>query len=1079
MELKKLIKKGKINILKGFTNDDFNYLAQEYEPIVDVEFTNLINYLRYINRNTDSNFIRLIQALNSPKTYIMRYEEFLSIINNYGIKRFQDENVQRKMVVINNAIIPKQYYYFTKDFVEENKQTLDKFIDSDKYSEKIEDEEINIISDIYSDINKYKNTYFYSFISQEDLLNELEEIFVFDYIETHEIMKDNSGITSIELTHDTDSFLILIDRILNTKEKEFYITFKDRKARERYIDYVKKLPGVFKGISIYEYSQVVDTKPKTYRSEILNLFHKYWGPNYVFRELEFYSNPDDEIHYKKTTYISQGTIIEDIITQAEKAYNSDESYKDIFITAPTGAGKSILFQISALYISQKYKYVTIVISPLIALMKDQIDNMYKRGIYNATFINSSITQVEKEERIEKIKNGEFDIVYLAPETLLAYNIQSLIGERKIGLLIVDEAHIVTTWGRDFRPDYWYLGAYITRIRKDQQFPICALTATAVYYGSEDMYGEIINSLNMRSTNTYLGKVVRDNITFQYNVDNRNPGREEYDKIKKEYVVDKVKTALRENKKLIIYFPYVRQVEKLHTFLNGKYPGKIAIYHGQLDQRLKDLNLEAFKNGEKKVLLCTKAFGMGVDIPDIEYVYHYAITGNLNDYVQEFGRIARNKSIKGIVYMDYLKKDFTFVNQLFGMSAIQDYQLKAVLKRLYDLYNINGQRRNFLVTPNDFAQIFMRGKKNDEDEIERKLKTSLLLIEKDSRNRFDFPMVVSRPRSLFTTIYLTIYHDSEQEVLKSKFGKYFKRVSDGRKNELEIRRNQEVRVSDLGDTYIFNAKECWINEYPNLTFANFKYLLLNPDEKLPGFPLKNRIIPKYRLKILSEMPLKALPIELEKHVNNITDILDRFKDKGKMFSINEFKEQIKKKGYNEIQAHAIANSYIPLINMPHNTKMNYGRPIAFNQEFEKYQIKNRRYHQILRDLQKNNIIKSRMRSTQKKELVLYFSVKSSRNEIRYLYLAELFGLLNFELKGGDQPEIFVRINDPIKLERLSRPDSDYRNELLESVKRRHYNSVKIINKFISELQTDQQRWDFIEDYYLGRDVLDIDYTGLCD
>ena len=209
-----------------------------------------------------------------------------------------------------------------------------------------------------------------------------------------------------------------------------------------------------------------------------------------FRTIPFYKNPDID---KEVIEISQGQIIRDIIRQAENSYADEKgkTFRDIFITASTGAGKSVMFQIPAVYLAKKYNKLTIIIEPVKALMQDQKEKLIKSGYKRVEAFNSDlITQVEKEAVLKRIKDGEVDLLYLSPETLLSYSIETIIGDREIGLLIIDEAHIVTTWGVGFRPDYWYLGSYINRLRhniqttrgvnrKTYHFPVCAFTATAI------------------------------------------------------------------------------------------------------------------------------------------------------------------------------------------------------------------------------------------------------------------------------------------------------------------------------------------------------------------------------------------------------------------------------------------------------------------------------------------------------------------------------------------------------------------------------------------------------------------------
>lgn len=249
-------------------------------------------------------------------------------------------------------------------------------------------------------------------------------------------------------------------------------------------------------------------------------------PNFrAFRKLRFYKDPDLS---NETVEISQSKIISDIIQQAEHAHAPDHSYRDIFITASTGAGKSIMFQIPAVYLAKKYHKLTIIIEPVKALMQDQKEQLNARGYTRVETFNSDlISQAEKETVLNRIKSGQTDLLYLSPETLLSYSMDTLIGDREIGLIIVDEAHIVTSWGVGFRPDYWYLGAYINRLRtqlryknaqqKIHHFPVCAFTATAVSGGEDDSVSETIVSLTMDNPIKYIGYVKRDDIKFDIQV----------------------------------------------------------------------------------------------------------------------------------------------------------------------------------------------------------------------------------------------------------------------------------------------------------------------------------------------------------------------------------------------------------------------------------------------------------------------------------------------------------------------------------------------------------------------------------
>ena len=166
-------------------------------------------------------------------------------------------------------------------------------------------------------------------------------------------------------------------------------------------------------------------------------------------------------------------------------------------------------QLPAIYLAKEYNAMTIVISPLIGLMFDQVDGLQRRDVDFSATINSELAPSEKMQIMERIKDGRVSILYISPETLLSRSdIRQLIGDRRVGLFVIDEAHIVTTWGKSFRADYWYLGTYLQRMRKEMQFPIATFTATAIYGGIEDMYTEIRDSLNLTNTITYFGYIKR-------------------------------------------------------------------------------------------------------------------------------------------------------------------------------------------------------------------------------------------------------------------------------------------------------------------------------------------------------------------------------------------------------------------------------------------------------------------------------------------------------------------------------------------------------------------------------------------
>lgn len=176
---------------------------------------------------------------------------------------------------------------------------------------------------------------------------------------------------------------------------------------------------------------------------------------------------------------------------------------------------AILFQLPALYLAEKYNLVTIVVSPLIALMNDQVDQLQReRGISIAACINSTMTIEERLYAMEQVRTGHKSLLYMAPELLLSTNLQAFLGGRQVGLVVIDEAHTVTSWGRDFRSDYWFLGDFLKKAKRNGlSFPVLCLTATAVYSGEDDVVNDTINELGLERTIIHLGNVRRSNIIF--------------------------------------------------------------------------------------------------------------------------------------------------------------------------------------------------------------------------------------------------------------------------------------------------------------------------------------------------------------------------------------------------------------------------------------------------------------------------------------------------------------------------------------------------------------------------------------
>lgn len=291
--------------------------------------------------------------------------------------------------------------------------------------------------------------------------------------------------------------------------------------------------------------------------------------------------------------------------------------KDCLVIMPTGGGKSICYQIPALLLEG----VTLVISPLISLMKDQVDSLTSVGI-PATFINSTISNTEIEERLYAITEGYYKLVYIAPERLDHFVIRKLVDSVKISHIAVDEAHCVSQWGHDFRSAYLAIGNFISGL--SHRPVVTAFTATA----TPTVKTDVINRLRLKAPKQFQYGYDRDNLKLMvFNGVN-----------KRKFTLDYVKTNSESSG--IIYCSTRKETEALRDFLI-KQGIKVLFYHGGLDMNTRREQQEKFLFEEANVMVATNAFGMGIDKSNVRYVIHYNMPENIEAYYQEAGRAGRD------------------------------------------------------------------------------------------------------------------------------------------------------------------------------------------------------------------------------------------------------------------------------------------------------------------------------------------------------------------------------------------------------------------------------------------------------
>ncbi len=365
--------------------------------------------------------------------------------------------------------------------------------------------------------------------------------------------------------------------------------------------------------------------------------------------------------------------------------NSILQNQDTFIHMPTGGGKSLCYQFPAL----KFQGLTLVISPLIALMKDQVDGLKANGI-SAEFINSSLSYTDIIEIQYKIYQGEIKILYVAPERLAQDSFKKFLKTLNLSLIAVDEAHCISEWGHEFRPDYRNLKNLRIMFPK---IPIAALTATATKKVRED----IINQLSLNNPKIFVSSCNRENLNLIV--------------MKKKNSFDKILELLKkhENESVIIYCFSRRETEKMAgDLINQGY--KAVFYHAGLNDKTRKKNQELFIKDNVQIITATIAFGMGIDKPNVRMVVHCTFPKTIEGYYQEIGRAGRD-GLKSDCVMFYAsgdrrKHDF-FINQIENEKT-REHQ-KAKLKEMIDYAESLTCRKKYIL--NYFGEEFSNEKCN--------------------------------------------------------------------------------------------------------------------------------------------------------------------------------------------------------------------------------------------------------------------------------------------------------------------------------------------------------------------------------
>ncbi len=359
--------------------------------------------------------------------------------------------------------------------------------------------------------------------------------------------------------------------------------------------------------------------------------------------------------------------------------------KSILAVFPTGGGKSITFQIPALMAGECVKGLTVVISPLQSLMKDQVDNLEASNITEAVTINGLLDPIERAKSFERVKNGSASILYISPESLRSKTIEKLLLERNVVRFVIDEAHCFSSWGQDFRVDYLYIGEFIRELQKkkniDEPIPVSCFTATAKQNVIEDIKDYFNDKLSLE-LETFSSKASRTNLSYKV--------------IPKESEDDKYNTLrnLIDGKKCptIVYVSRTKRAYKIAQRLSSDgYTAKP--YHGKMEKQEKSQNQDAFIRGDVEIIVATSAFGMGVDKKDVGMVIHFELSDSLENYVQEAGRAGRDESITADCYALFNEEDLSKHFILLNQTKLSIKEIQQVWKAIKDITRFRSSVSN--------------------------------------------------------------------------------------------------------------------------------------------------------------------------------------------------------------------------------------------------------------------------------------------------------------------------------------------------------------------------------------------------
>jgi ATP-dependent DNA helicase RecQ len=421
------------------------------------------------------------------------------------------------------------------------------------------------------------------------------------------------------------------------------------------------------------------------------------------------------------------------------------------VVMPTGGGKSLCYQLPALMMYERQRALTVVISPLQALMADQVADLEANGLHFATFINGTLTAEERGNRLEQLYRGMKGLLYISPEQLRSISIRALLEDRPPALWIIDEAHCISQWGHSFRPDYRYVPQFIRQLYGERNLPLprlALMTATATANVRDDIK-TLFAEYGLEISREIVTSSVRENLQFeviQYNGD------------KESLLLAKVREITASGGCTLVYTITRKKAQQLAEILNAS-GIEARYYHGKISRGDKEEILRAFKEGELNVVTATCAFGMGINRHDVRAVIHHSMSANLENYIQEAGRAGRdgNPATCTLLFDESDADTIFFLQSLNRLSKTDLENIFISARSIRNrVYRQTSEADWFWVT---VAEIFRASELDNQLEAEQqdtKVKVALHNLESFG--------LIERAENLSTFIDFSLVHDTPLESL---------------------------------------------------------------------------------------------------------------------------------------------------------------------------------------------------------------------------------------------------------------------------------------------------------------------------